>query len=152
MNFKDLVEKYVPNYEDVAETSAGELLKAVFLIWKRYDAIGDMICGYNGGVCVNKAARFIKEIYPGTEMAKAVEALWGLENEKAYCAGVESLKEVTVKYITEHPELAGRENEWDLMDFDGPEDKEEDEDEEEQSGVSQREMDLAEYPPRDWRR
>ena len=44
----------------------------------------------------------------------------------------------------------------DCLEFTGPEDKpvddEEEEDEDEWGGKSQREIDLAEYPPLDWRR
>lgn len=154
MTFKELTEKYVPDFEDVADTTGGELLKASFLIWKRFEAVGDMICGPGGGKCVNMAARFIKERYPETDMAKTVDALWGLENIEAYKAGAIKLTEQTAKYITDNPELLSQENEWDLLEFDGPEDLEDDEEEDmdEWGGKSQREIDLAEYPPLDWRR
>lgn len=155
MTFKSLINGFIPRIEEPAETTGGELLKAALLIWKRFEAVGDTICGPNGGEFVNKAARFIKERYPDTDMAATVDALWGLENIETYKAGAIRLTEQTAKYITDNPELLSQENEWDLLEFDGPEDLEGLEDEEdwdEWGGKSQREIDLAEYPPLDWRR
>ena len=145
----------VPPMEQYAETKAGELVKAVGIIVFRYSSYGEMVGGEFGTEYVNPAARFIQEIYPDTELAAAVKALWSLQRSETYRTGVILLTELVMDLIEKNPEMLTEENEWDCLEFDGPEDRRceaEEEDEEEQRGVSLRDQDLAQYPPLDWRR
>ena len=159
----ELFAKYVPS-EGPAETEAGELLRAVGRIVYRFFNDGDQIGLWNGNETCNAPARYIKEQYPDSEMAAAVSAIWGLENKRLYEAGLGMLAEQTVRYIEAHPDLMEKEAEYDCFDFTEPEDTEwdeEDEDEDDEDDyywgcgrrpLTQRELDLAQYPPLDWRR
>ena len=144
----------VPPMEQYAETKAGELLRAVGIIVFRYFSYGEMVGGDCDTEYVNPAARFIQEIYPDTELAAAVKALWGVQWSETYQKGVVLLTEMVMDLIEKNPELLVEENEWDCLEFDGPEDRccDEEEEEDDWGGKSQRELDLAEYPPLDWRR
>lgn len=144
----------VPPMEQYAETKAGELLRAVGIIVFRYFSYGEMVGGDYDTEYVNPAARFIQEIYPDTELAAAVKALWGVQWSETYRKGVVLLTEMVMDLIEKNPELLVEENEWDCLEFDGPEDRccDEEEEEDDWGGKSQRELDLAEYPPLDWRR
>ena len=126
-----LFDEFVP-MEGFSETKAGELIRAVNRIGYRFWNDGDMIgIGYGNETC-NAAARFIMEIYPKTEMADLVTAMWGLTSEKIYEYSLELLVESMVRYIEGHPELKSEENEYDMFEFYEPSDKEwEDEDEDE---------------------
>lgn len=158
---RELSDVYMPP-EGPAETEAGELVRAVSRIIYRYLNDGDMIgTGYGNETC-NAAARYVKERFPGSEMAAAVEAIWGMRHEPLYETGLGMLAEQTVKYIEDHPEMKTAEAEYDCLDFDEPEDREWAEEEDDENDEeddwwgyhrpTQRELDLAEYPPLDWRR
>ena len=149
--FFQIHKEHEVNIEDCADTTGGELLKAAFLIFKRYEAVGEM-AGEVGAKYVNRPARYIMERYTGTEMDAAVNALWGLQDRDAYKEGTRRLCRETAKWVESHPELLKEENEWDCLEFDGPEDDIVEVEEDEWDGVDQRELDLAEYPPLDWRR
>ena len=146
----------VPPMEEPAETKAGELLKAVGIIVFRYFSYGEMVGGDWDTEYVNPAARFIAETYPGTELAGAIKAMWKVQWHDTYKSSLAVLTKMVMDYLDDHKELFTEENEWDCLEFTGPEDKpvddEEEEDEDEWGGKSQREIDLAEYPPLDWRR
>ena len=125
-----LYAELVPD-EGAAYKVAGELLRAVNKIGYRFWNDGDQIgIGYGKQTC-NAAARYILEEFGGTEMAKVVESIWGLYNEKLYESGVEMLVEAAVNYIDEHPELREEENKYDMLDYTEPEDDEEDEEDDE---------------------
>lgn len=145
----------VPPMEQFAETKAGELLRAVGIIVFRFFSYGEMVGGDYDTEYVNPAARFIQEIYPGTELAGAVSALWNLQWTETYRKGAIMLTELVMDYIGDNPELLTEENEWDCLEFDEPEDRrcgEEEEEDDGWGGVDLREHDLSQYPPRDWRR
>ena len=141
--------------EECAMTKAGELLRAVGLIVFRFFGFGEMVGDDYDTEYVNPAARFIQEIYPGTELAGAVHALWDLKWAEDYRQGVILLTSLVMGYIESHKGLLDEESEWDCLEFDGPEDcrcGEREEEDDGWGGISLREHDLAQYPPRDWRR
>lgn len=127
-----LFDEFVP-HEGFSETKAGELIRAVNRIGYRFWNDGDMIgVGYGNETC-NAAARFIMENYQGTEMDDLVNAMWGITNEKVYEYSLELLVDAMVRYVEGHPELKTEQNEYDMFDFEEPEDKDWYEDEEEES-------------------
>ena len=138
-----------------ADTVAGELVRAVNRIGYRFWNDGDQIgIGYGNETC-NAAARYIMDVFDGTEMAKTVCSLWGMYSEKLYESGVEMLVAQMIDYLEKNPELKSEENEYDMLDFSEYDDKhwEELEDEDwDDYGESLMEQDLREYPARDWRR
>lgn len=144
----------VPSMEEPADTQAGELLRAVGIVIFRYFSYGEMVGGDWGTEYVNPAARFVLEMYPDTEPAATVKAFWGVQWSETYRKGIVKLTKDVMDFISENDEMLTEDNEWDCLEFDEPEDRqcEEDEEEDEWGGKSQREIDLAEYPPLDWRR
>ena len=146
----ELFKELVP-FDGFADTKAGELLRAVNRIGYRWWNDGDQIgIGYGNETC-NAAARFIMEQYENTEMKDTVVSIWGMYSEKLYEEGVVLLVEQTIKYIEDHPKLKTEENQYDMLDFDEPSDREWEEEEEEFYEDDLREMDLKEYLPLDWR-
>ena len=146
----ELFKELVP-FDGFADTKAGELLRAVNRIGYRWWNDGDQIgIGYGNETC-NAAARFIMEQYENTEMKDTVVSIWGMYSETLYEEGVVLLVEQTIKYIEDHPELKTEENQYDMLDFDEPSDREWEEEEEEFYEDDLREMDLKEYLPLDWR-
>lgn len=117
-----LFDELVPA-DGFSDTKAGELVRAVNRIGYRFWNDGDMIgVGYGNETC-NAAARFIMEMYEGTEMEGLVTAMWGLTNEKVYEHSLELLVESMIRYIDGHPELKVEQNDYDMFDFGEPDDK-----------------------------
>ena len=145
----------VPPMEECAMTKAGELLRAVGLIVFRFFGFGEMVGDDYDTEYVNPAARFIQEIYPGTELAGAVKAMWNVQWHDTYRSAAILLTRMVMDFLEENKNLMTEENEWDCLEFDGPEDcrcGEREEEDDGWGGISLREHDLAQYPPRDWRR
>lgn len=111
-----LFREFVP-MSGPADTIAGELIRAVNRIGYRYYNDGDHIgVGYGNETC-NSAARYILEIFDGTEMAKIVRAIWGLYSDDRYERGVEALTDAMIRYLYDHPALMESENHCDMLDF-----------------------------------
>ena len=149
-----MFDEYVPA-GGCAETKGGELVRAVNRIGYRYYNDGDHIGVDYGNETCNSAARYVMEIYSGTEMSEIVGAMWGVRNERMYESGVDNLVEATVSYLDCHPELFKTVNDYDYTDFFEvedvdwyPEGYEEDMDEEELHDLCYRQMmeDISQYP------
>ena len=103
--------------EGASETKAGELVRAVNRIGYRFWNDGDMIGVEQGNETCNAAARFIMEVYDGTEMEGLVSAMWGMQNEKVYEYSLDLLFDSMVRYIDGHPELKTEPNDEDMFEF-----------------------------------
>ena len=150
----ELCAKLAPT-DEPAESVAGELIRAVCRIVDSFYSDYAMLGSDAGSAMCNPAARYIFEMHPETEMIATLHAMWDLTWAPTYEKGVLRLADQTVQFVESHPELEKEESEYYFEDFTGREDREfEDEDgeDDEWGGVSQEQLDLAQYPPRDWRR
>lgn len=156
MKNEELFDRLVPE-SGAADTVAGELVRAVNRIvyrnWNDGDHIG---VGYGNETC-NPAARYIMDNFSDSILAVIVRGMWGLEDDDAYDKAVDLLVENEVSFLEDHPELMEKENGYDMLDFDEPEDRrweEEHEEDDEDCGLSWgelRDRELAEYPPLSWK-
>ena len=81
--------------------------------------------------------------------------MWNVQWHDTYRSAAILLTRMVMDFLEENKNLMTEENEWDCLEFDGPEDcrcGEREEEDDGWGGISLREHDLAQYPPRDWRR
>ena len=126
-----LFEELVPA-SGKADTTAGEIIRAISRIGYRNYNDGDHIgIGYGRETC-NPAARYLAA-KGGKRIASLVSKAWGIYNDDAYDAALERLEEAVMSFIEQHPELKETENSEDMWDYrDKYEDVDEDEEEEEE--------------------
>ena len=117
-----LFEELVP-LTGKADTVAGEIIRAVSRLGYRLMNDGDHIgIGYGKETC-NASARYLAAKCKG-EVSGIIQDIWGVENKRLYQTGMQA--------IDKHPELKETKNEEDMLDYDQPEDYEDDEDEDDE--------------------
>ena len=127
-----LFEELVPA-SGKAENLAGELVRAMARIGYRSFNDSDHIgVGYGKETC-NPAARFLRS-KGNKEIRELVDAIWGIENDRAYDAVLDQLTGAVADYVEGNPALRElpTEDMWDFRDPDEDVDDWEDEEEEEE--------------------
>lgn len=125
-----LFEELVP-VSGKAENLAGELTRAMARIGYRCFNDGDHIgVGYGKETC-NPAARFLRA-KGNKEIRELVDAIWGIENDRAYDAILDQLTGAVADYIEGTPALREMPTEdmWDFQDAEEDVDDSWDEEEE----------------------
>lgn len=125
-----LFEELVPA-SGKAENLAGELTRAMARIGYRCFNDGDHIgVGYGKETC-NPAARFLRT-KGNKEIRELVDAIWGIENDRAYDAILDQLTGAVADYIEGTPALREMPTEdmWDFQDAEEDVDDSWDEEEE----------------------
>ena len=115
-----------------ADSLAGEMIRATERIGYRYFNDGDHIgIGYGKETC-NAPARFLMQ-HGNDAIESTIMDMWGTVNEQAYEALINTLAELVIAFVTEHPETRQQETEdmWDHFNKDEDEDTWDDEDDDE---------------------
>ena len=125
-----LFEELVP-LTGKADTVAGEIIRAVSRLGYRLMNDGDHIgIGYGKETC-NASARYLAAKCKG-EVSGIIQDIWGVENKRLYQTGMQAIIDSVLDYLDKHPELKETKNEEDMLDYDQPEDYEDDEDEDDE--------------------
>ena len=107
-----LFEQLVPSM-GAADTTAGELLRAVNRIVYRFWNDGDMVCVDYGNETCNPAARYILSVIDeDSDVYRVTEKIWvaqGMPDEE-YEKALEELLKVTLDYIENHPGMKSEKN------------------------------------------
>lgn len=112
-----------------ADTVAGEIVRAISRIGYRNYNDGDHIgVGYGRETC-NPAARYLMK-FGDNKINDAIDAIWGVECDATYDAGLAELEAAVLNYLEENPELKTTENNEDMWDYCTDEDVDDYEDEE----------------------
>lgn len=114
-----------------ADTIAGEMIRAISRIGYRYYNDGDHLgIGYGRETC-NPAGRYLAA-KGNQEIARLVQAAWGIYDDRTYEMQLARLEEAVVAYIEAHPELRQQENTEELWDYCDPYEDVDNDDEDEE--------------------
>ena len=125
----ELFEELVP-CSGKADTVAGEIIRAICRIGYRNYNDGDHIgVGYGRETC-NPAARYLMK-FGDNKIDDAIDAIWGVESDATYDAGLAELETAVLNYLEENPELKTTKNNEDMWEYRTDDDEDVYEDEEE---------------------
>lgn len=124
-------EEYGPKGKP-GETVFDEVIRAWNIVVKGFLDNGYKIGTVDGGAHVNYAANYLGHICGG-DVDAAVDALWGLNDDKLYSKGLTMMMEALGAYVVDNAGYMGQKNDDDMWnycsedDFDGlwPEEEEE---------------------------
>lgn len=130
----ELFDELVPSF-GMADTVAGEIIRAISRISYRNYNDGDHIgVGYGKETC-NPAARYLMRVTEdlGTdEIRDIILEMWGVYPEDKYDEILSRLEDAVLEFIEEHPELKTTENDMNMYECRTNEDVDDYDEEEEE--------------------